>query len=659
MSARGMLTQPEAKGYLESSPEDLLDPDLFIDMPFAVERIQSAIEEGEQIVIFGDYDADGITAVVLLLSVLQKLGANCSYYIPERSEGYGLTTETLTRLAEAGVTLLITVDTGITAFEEVEAAAEMGMDVIITDHHEAPEELPDAVAIIDPKAPGSGYPFPSLSGVGVAYKLASALTGDPNGILEEYAQLVAIGTVADVMPLVGENRYIVKVGIAQLQHTKNLGLAALLASVSNGLVPVTSQTIGFQIAPRINAAGRMGSCELSMRLFMVQDKQEAIRISQDLSDLNIRRRDIENIVFEQLSKIVLAQSETVPPAIVLSSEEWEPGVIGIVAGRLADRFNVPTFLITLKEDVGKGSARSFHGQSLVAALDACSDKLVSFGGHEMAAGFVVKKENIKILQESLEEFFRSEAVRELPRIATADCELDPNWISLDAVRELDICEPFGAGNPLPQFVIRNLSLNGIRSIGHGHHLKFDLGYDRGNLSAVWFSRNVDRFPFQLGSQVDVLVRLGISEFGNTVSTQIMVQDMRLTQESPDWRKFVAYQTSPDTLSVEELKYLLPDREKLAQIWRRLPNRWPTQDLPDSKVSLLQDNLCLARWVGGTAVPYAQVWIAIQAFAELGLLDLNTTEERQWRFIKHLRSANSEKVNLDASTLLKSLRQSIG
>ena len=418
LAARGIQNGAQAKTYLDRNAP-LPDPFLMTDMALAAGRVALAIENKEKIAVFGDYDVDGITATCLLTDFLRRHGGSCVSYIPGRlEEGYGLNAIALHQLHDEGVQLIVTVDCGITAVAEAQLCRELGMDLVITDHHECKDALPEAVAVVDPHRPDGGYPHKDLSGVGIAFKLACALCGDTEAVLSEYADMVCLGTVADVMPLRGENRVFAARGLELLAHTKRPGIAALMAECGCDPKTVTSSTIGFMLAPRINAAGRMGQIDLALKLFLTDDPQEASDAAKALCALNRQRQAVESEIYRQA--VAMLPAGKPPEAIVLADESWHQGVVGIVASRIAEEYACPAFLICLDGDHGKASSRSHGGFNLFASLSTLSPLLESYGGHELAAGFT-----------SAGKTFRNSAVRSAlwPRTTTRTTCPAPAWTS--------------------------------------------------------------------------------------------------------------------------------------------------------------------------------------------------------------------------------------
>ena len=473
LSARGIDTPQAAADYLSCDVRGLHDPFGLTDMDKAVKVVREVIDRGEKMVVYGDYDVDGITATCTLVDYLRSKGAKCEYYIPNRlTDGYGLTRPAMEQLYEQGTRLLITVDSGITANEEIAVARELGMQVVITDHHECHENLPDAQAVVDCKRTDDTYPFSSLAGVGVAFKLICALEGDTLSMLDRYADLVALGTVADVMPIVGENRIIVAEGLKKLSVTANIGLEMLLREAGMKNRRLTSSTISYVLAPRINAAGRMGKAELAAELFLTKDPVRAQALAAELCEQNKLRQNEENKILEQtLTRLRREYNPLEDKIIVLAGEGWHQGVIGIVCSRLCDRYGCPVVLISVDEDgVGKGSGRSIEAYSMYEELCKCKELMTKFGGHPMAAGLsLAGEEMIEPFRRALndnstltEEDFVEKVVIDVPMPIT--------YITKNLIRQLSLLEPFGKGNTKPLFAQKGLTVLNYRIFGKNRNV---------------------------------------------------------------------------------------------------------------------------------------------------------------------------------------------
>ena len=440
LAARGMTDPKLAGEYLDCSAQ-LYDPFLMTDMDLAADRVRLAIERGEKIAVFGDYDVDGITSTCMLTDFLRHQGANCISYIPSRlEEGYGLNPIAIHQLKEEGVNLIISVDCGITAIEEAKLCKSLGIELVITDHHECKERLPEAVAVVDPHRPDGGYPHKNLSGVGVAFKLACALSGDQEAVLRDYADMVCLGTVADVMLLQGENRVFVARGLESLRHTRRPGIAALMRESGCASDAVSASTIGYNLAPRINAAGRMGQIDLALNLFLTDDEEEAAELARKLCDLNRQRQAVESQIYAQA--VSMLPEGQPPEAIVLADDSWHQGVVGIVASRMAEEYCCPAFLICLDGEHGKASSRSFGGFNLFSSLTALAPLLESYGGHELAAGFTIARHNIPRFRDDICAIAADYYLGSGPRtVLDIDCIIPPELMTVRSIEALNILEP--------------------------------------------------------------------------------------------------------------------------------------------------------------------------------------------------------------------------
>ena len=525
LAARGITGADQSAAFLGDAAPQLADPMALPDMRAAADRIFQARTRGETVAVYGDYDVDGITSACLLTEYLDGIGLKTETYIPDRlEEGYGLNTAAIARLHDRGVTLIITVDCGITAVAETEYARDLGVDMIITDHHECQAELPRAVAVVNPKRPDCPYPNRDLAGVGVAFKLVCALAGDDQAMLERYAQLVAVGTIADVMSLVGENRQIVKRGLDQLRADPRPGLAALMELSGVTGRRIGANTVGFTLAPRINAAGRLGRTAHAAALILERDPRRARTLAEELCDMNRERQQLEADIWDEAARMLNGQTVTGP--IVLARESWHQGVIGIVASRLAEAYQVPVIMISLDGDKGKGSCRSYGGFNLFDALAACEEHLESFGGHALAAGLNVHRARIDDFRRALCEYY----VNHIPQGEdglTLDLAVDhPRLLTMECVESLEALEPWGNGNPRPALCILDGIMTAVTPIGGGKHVrlrveKFGRGYD-----CVWFSRRAGELGVSIGDRVDIAFYPQISEFRGRKSVQLVMIDLR-------------------------------------------------------------------------------------------------------------------------------------
>ena len=524
---RNLIKKEDIDLFLKPTRHDFHNPYLMPDMELAVNRIIEAINNNEKILIYGDYDVDGITSITVLKSFLIERKANVSHYIPNRlNEGYGLNKEAIKKIADDGVNLIITVDCGISGIEEVDYANSLGLKVIVTDHHEVGENLPNAIAVVDAKRKDNTYPFRELAGVGVGFKLIQAIAQRLE--LEEkeylkYLDIVCIGTISDIVPLVDENRVIAKLGLKLVEVTKNVGLKALLEA--SGYKKVDSFTVSFGLAPRINACGRMGKEKEALNLFLTQDENEAKEIALKLNEYNKERQDIEKNIYEDaVNKI--EKSEINKQVLVLGSENWHHGVIGIVASKITDLYFKPSILICFEEDEGKGSGRSVPGFDLHEALMNCNTYLEKFGGHSMAVGVTLKKENFEKFKEEFEKYAQNSNICDIIPIIKIDEEITLEDINIKAVEELNMLEPFGEANKMPLFMYKNLKIQSIRTLSEGKHIKLTLQDNHFIMDSIGFNLGHLAEEYQIGDKVDVVGSLEINRFNGRESVQINLKDLR-------------------------------------------------------------------------------------------------------------------------------------
>ncbi len=525
---RNIVEEKDVELFLNPTRNDFHDPYLMPDMEVAVKRIIEAINNNEKTIIFGDYDVDGITSITVLSKFLKERGLNVGAYIPNRlNEGYGLNKEAIKKIADEGYKLIITVDCGISGTAEVEYAYSLGMEVIVTDHHEPLDELPKALAVIDCKRKDNKYPFNSLAGVGVAFKLIQAiginLKIDEKEYLK-YLDIVAIGTISDIVPLVDENRVIAKLGLKLVEVTRSPGVRALLNAA--GYKEVNSNTVSFGIAPRINACGRMGHEREALDLFLTENIVEANRITNVLNEYNKDRQNIEKRIFEEVVSKIEAEHLDKNNSIVLGAENWHHGVIGIVASKVTELYFKPSILVCFEGEEGKGSGRSIPGFDLHAALCASSDYLEKYGGHEMAVGLSLKKDKFNEFRKSFEEKAEEAHTEEIVPVIKIDKEINLKDISLESVKSLNLLEPFGEANKTPIFIYRNLKIDSIRALSEGRHLKLTLKDENTIINAIGFNMGSYSEEYQLGDKIDVIGILEINSFNGMESVQINMKDIR-------------------------------------------------------------------------------------------------------------------------------------
>ena len=646
LCSRGYDTPEKAAAFLHADCT-LSDPYSMPDMDRAVARIRQALANGEKMAVYGDYDVDGITSTCLLTCFLRELGADCTWYIPGRiEEGYGLNTTAIEQLARQGVQLLITVDCGITAELEAAFCRSLGMDLIITDHHECKEDLPQAIAVVDPQRRDYRHDGPQLAGVGVAFKLAAALAEDQQAVLERYCDLLCLGTVADVMPLVGENRYFVAVGIQALQRPQRLGLRALMQECGCMQKQITAGTVGYLLAPRINAAGRMGQVELAMELFLTDSEARAEELADALCQLNRRRQEVEAEIYADAVQQLRAMPQ-IPPAIVMAGDSWYQGVVGIVASRLAEDYARPVFLICLDGDKGKASSRSYGGFPLYGALEQLSDLLEGFGGHELAAGFTIRRDQIDTFRAKMCALAAEYRQTSAPAALQIDCEVTADMLTQANVEQLDELEPCGAGCPRPVFFLRALTVEQLTEVGGSKHLKLKLRHGRHHFNGIFFSMNRQRSAISEGDSVEIAFSPQINEYRGFRSVQLSLVDIRPDEKTRmhadrDRRLYERYLRG-EGLSPEEAHILLPPRSEFVAVWRYL--------VAQSKQGALSEDCgCLSRQIArfsGLPPSLLRTKICLDVFCERGLIQMQQKQHN----IHITLTAGDEKVDLEHSQIL--------
>ncbi len=529
LASRGMTTVQSARDFLFDDLSIIGDPYLLTGMDAAVGRIRRALENGEKIAIYGDYDVDGMTASCLLASFFRSKNADFEIYIPDRTdEGYGVNAPALDALSSQGVTLIITVDCGITAIEEAAYARELGIDLIVTDHHECKDTLPDALAVINPKRRDSSYPNRSLAGVGVAFKLVCALEDGENieRLLMDYGDFVAIGTIADVMPVTGENRILIRRGLHALNRKSRPGLRHLMCHLGIERRNINTALIGFALTPRLNAAGRMGRTSLTVDLLLTEDDCEAEQLTAELCRLNDERRELESGIYEQVYGYLSSKPPKGP--IVLTGRGWFQGVMGIVAAKTAEQFLFPAIMITIDDGgVGRGSCRSFGRFPIYSALEKCSDLLDNFGGHEMAAGLTIAEENVNEFRRRIFEYYH--ALIKIPPVPTLKVDFEvakPELLSLENVTALERTEPFGNGHLPPFACFLAVELRSIIPVGGGKHTKLRIIKDKKTFDCIMFNRPADELGVSENMLVDLAFEPAVNEYRGWRSVQLHVIDIR-------------------------------------------------------------------------------------------------------------------------------------
>ncbi len=618
LCARGMTDEFEVESFLYDT--DLIDPFTLPDMQEACQRVSSAIENGERITVFGDYDADGVTSTALLYSYLVSRGANVDCYIPDREgEGYGMNNCAIDALKERGTSLIITVDNGISAIDEIKHASTLGIDVVVTDHHRVGEVLPEAVAVVDPHRADSLCEFNEWAGVGVAFKFICALDdSDGYDLLQEYGDLVALGTVADIVSLKGENRILVRSGIAFMnaalsEGTLRTGLKALM-DICDPSGVINSGSLAFRFAPRINAAGRMKTAGRALQLLLSEDKTEAEEIAREISDANTQRQSVEGGITEAAIEIIENNPHIkYSKVIVVNGENWHQGVIGIVASRLVERYGKPCIVISEGENGAKGSGRSVEGFSLYDALSHCESVLTQYGGHVLAAGLSIEGDRIDDFRKMINEY--ADTIEAAVPVLNIDCKLNPSSINTDILLATEILEPYGADNPQPLFGLYNMELVSVQSVGNGKHLRLTLRKNGYSINAIMFSVTMGEFPYAVSDKVDLAVKLSANEYMGKTQVSIQVKDIRLSGFN-DVKIINAVNNYEAFCRGEELsasvkKELSVDRELCGNVYRYIKgnNGW----------SFSAEMLCYR--LGFSEEKIMSCKIALDVLSELGIIIL--------------------------------------
>lgn len=641
-STRGINTVEDARDFFGIGEHKSVDPMDFPDMYTAVKRIQKALDEFERIAIYGDYDADGVTSTALLYSYLEMQGADVVYYVPNRhTEGYGLSYGAIDRLSMMGVKLIITVDNGISAVDEAKYINELEMELIVTDHHLPSDTLPQAVAVVDPHRADCNLEFKDYAGVGVAYKLICALEGEDNSVTESFLDLVTIGTIADVMPLVKENRDIVRRGVKLIADSDRTGIQALLEAAGLAEKRIASTSIAFGICPRINAAGRMGSADRAIRLLLSDDYDEAMPIAQEINEENITRQQTEQEILSQAVEQIEKNSKwQYRNVLVVAGDGWHDGVVGIVASRLVEKYGKPTIVITVDGDEAKGSGRSIEGFNLYDALSHCSGCLTHFGGHTLAAGIGLKTADIDGFREAINEY--SESIEMPFPIQNVDFKLNPACVNVEMLETVEQLEPFGAGNPQPIFGLYNMTVSDIQPIGNGKHLRVILERNGVSLQTLKFRTIQAEFPFVKGDVVDAAVGLEPNEYLGQLRVSVLLKNIKL-HDMVEEDLFASMRDFSMLMRGKsdgfDASILIPQRETTAKIYRyiRSVGRW-NYDI---------ETLCqrLDFW----AEDYGQVAVSVEAMLEMGIIK---RDENGGLSAPKM----NEKVNLQDAPVLKRLTE---
>lgn len=644
LASRGITEDMEVEEFLDPTAPLMLDPFSFVDMEKAAERIEVAVEGGESMVVFGDYDADGITATALLYAYLKSRGAAVTRYIPDRmTEGYGLNADAVRHLAGEGVKLIVTVDNGVSALEEAALCRKLGVDLIVTDHHKVGDTLPDAVAVVDPHRPDCPTEFKELSGVGVAFKLVSALEGgDEDAVLDSYADLVALGTIGDVVALKGENRSLVRYGLRKINSDPGVGIRALLEKAGVGGKKVNAVTAAFTLCPRINATGRMGSAYKALDLLLCEDAAEAEALAEEIKGMNLFRQKTESEIFDSVKELFRqTPALALDKVVVVDGEGWHQGVIGIVASRIVESTGRPAVVISRDGENARGSCRSIEGFSIFNALEAVSDCLTHFGGHTLAAGLGLESGRIEEFRRRINEY-AADFDMPFPE-QKIDCRINPKSVSADILESLDILEPFGAGNPQPCFGLYGMHIDDYNSIGEGRHLRLMLSKGDTRLTAVYFGMTERQFPYLRGDTVDIAANLDRNVFNGETRVSVNVRNIRpsYTDEQAVLHGLRLYDKvmSGEPLTPKEAAAACPDREMQIKVFMHIKQTKP--------VDGSYETICLH--IGDSGESICKVAVSIAVMEEMGVVAKNSAG-------KLYAPDTGKKVDLNASALMQRLQK---
>ena len=646
LAARG-ITDPTEALTLLAGEEELSDPMLLTDMDKACARILEAIDKEQTIVVYGDYDVDGVTATALLYQHLKGMGASVKCMLPSREgDGYGLSKNAIQSIHDKGCQLIVTVDNGISALEEAEFAASLGVDLIVTDHHLPHDALPKAVAVVDPRRADDHSPFKGLCGAGVAFKLCAALDGcPPEEMLDYCGDLAAVGTVADVMPLTGENRTLVKAGLKLLQQTDRPGISALLEEVGLEGKPITAENVSYAIAPRINAAGRMDNAVTALQLVLCEDEERAAELAHKLNEINVARQETEQEIVKAAQQQLDAEPAILEDRVILIwGRDWHPGVIGIVASRLVEKTGRPVIVVSVDEHgEGKGSGRSVQGFNLHECIASCEDILLRFGGHAMAAGLSVREENLPELRRRLNEWAARECAVLFTPPLECDLSIHLDRITVESVRRLEQLAPYGAENPTPVFVLEKAVIDGIFSVSEGKHCRLRLRQGNASIYAVWFGMPPEQLPYTMGDVVDAAVNLSVYESlrGAQLSGRILeLHPAGFGNAAAEQTALIQALRRGTPLSAEQKARIAPERSDIITVYRELQaRRWHAEDLQPLFAKLGEENT-------------GKILVAITALEQVGLI---AVRERSGAKFWELVPAEGKK-NLADAPILKCLEE---
>ncbi len=647
LQIRNIKTREEIEDFLFNDSQ-IASPFEIKDMDKAVERIKTALDRCELICVYGDYDADGVTSTALLYSYLDTIGANAMYYIPSReTEGYGMNKSAVDLLNEKGVKLIITVDNGIAAVEEISYAKQLGIDTVVTDHHMPTGELPDAYAVVDLHREDCQSKFKNLSGVGVSFKLVMALEGeecDVDFLLANYSDLLSIGTIGDIVELKGENRVFVKRGLDCLMNSDRVGVNALINNSGLANKELTAGNVSFTLVPRINAVGRLGLSQKSVSLLLTEDNDEAGEISSQLCEDNSERQQIEKEILEKIDLRIKEMPSLVSDrVIVIDGDDWHQGVIGIVASRIKEAYGKPTIIISKCDGMAKASGRSVEGFPLCDAVFACADLLDHYGGHPMAVGLSLNENNIEIFRKRINEFASKFENMPFDKL-NIECKLNPSFLSLDLVESLSYLQPFGAGNPTPVFGFYNMTLNNIIPLSNNKHLKLIFTRNNSTVTALKFFTSTDDFPFKKGDILDLAVTLDVNEYNGNKSVSVIIKAIKPSEIDTE-KQLETLRLFEDFCcgrfyNKEQITTLIPDRNDFALVYRYLRGNGGYNFSIETLIHTLDNKLS-----------FGKIKVILTAMSELGLIKI--TEGLNSSSIE-LMSVNG-KVELDSAEIIKRLK----
>lgn len=652
LDIRGITKEEDVINFLQEN-KDFSDPFLMKDMDKAVERITTAVENGEKICIYGDYDADGVTSTSLLYSYLRdSLGADVMFYIPTRTgEGYGMNKSAVDKIHSLGVTLIITVDNGISAREEIDYANTLGIDTVITDHHMPSGAIPKAVAVVNAHQKDDKSPFKDLSGVGVAFKLVMAIEGeyaDVDSLLENFSDIATLGTIGDIVPLVGENRTLVKNGLRHIQNSDRIGINAMKQESGIAEKEINSSNVAFTLVPRINAGGRLGSSEKSVNLLLTEDEDEAVTIADKLGMDNRERQSIEKEILASIDEEVRRTPNIVNDKIlVFAGKGWHQGVVGIVASRIKEIYDKPTIIIGIDDDgVARGSGRSVEGFSLCDAVFACSEHLTHYGGHPMAVGISLEKEKINDFRKAINAYCKD--IKMPYNILHIDCKLNPNQLDLSILDSLSYIEPCGASNPSPIFGLYNMTIIATKEMGNGKHMRITLSRGQGQVPvyAVYFNHNFQSCSYRNGDIVDVAVSLDRNIYNGQENLSVIIKDIKYSQsnneELIDSERIFDKFAKRYRLTKNEVMSILPTRNDFAYVYRFLKQNKGFIYGEYALVNALNYKISMGKLI-----------VILYSMKELGLINW-----QQGLYQSIIEMKESGKVNLEDSVFIKKLKEGI-